>query len=339
MNDRREKGSGSIYVKDGKVIARCRWTDESGKGREKTFVCGEDTPANWKVATRKLKGFRESLIKGEVVEKDMKVGALFDKVIAEVYEESLRQSTLRLYRMFRKHHIKPIESVKLSELTGTVGIAVLERTIKQAKPQRGEKLSAQTKNLLRRFIIGTLNHAVRLGYLKDNPAAKTLAVTSTKRRVKALTPETVKEILDNTPSPVFKGIFASQVMLGLRIGEACGMKDENLDGEWYEVSSQVQRVVRNGKSKLEDLDLKTETAHRVLQVPPQLAELLASVPRTGPYVFATVSGKPIEPRLAQRALDATVKRINKKGRLKTLIQWRTSPPISYATRGQLSRSG
>jgi hypothetical protein len=86
----REKGQGTVHEKNGAWISRLRFTDELGRPREKTMKSSSKAEA-----TARLKTFRNELAAGKaIIEKDISVGELFDRLFAEVYTPKLRSSTV-----------------------------------------------------------------------------------------------------------------------------------------------------------------------------------------------------------------------------------------------------
>ncbi len=110
-------------------------------------------------------------------------------------------------------------------------------------------------------------------------------------------------------------VFATAGTVGSRMSETLGLDEDNLDlGDLDEASiTFTHQVDRKGNR----VPLKTEAAERTVEIPRQLAgmlaeHLLATADRRGRngeprYVFCTQSGRPLNQRNVSRELRATMK--------------------------------
>jgi integrase len=110
-------------------------------------------------------------------------------------------------------------------------------------------------------------------------------------------------------------VFATGATVGSRIGETLGLVDENLDIADLDKASITftHQIDRKGRR----VPLKTKAAKRTVEIPRQLAvilarHLLATADRRGlngqpHFVFCTCSGRPLSHRNASRELRATMK--------------------------------
>ena len=123
-----------------------------------------------------------------------------------------------------------------------------------------------------------------------------------KQRRPTVTKAEVEEILSAT-SERWAVFFALLAGTGLRIGEALGLKIEDLSDDRSVLH--VRRSVWHGREQ----EPKTPNAVRVVDVPEPLAQLLRNhaVEKQG-YLFATRNGRPLHPRNVLRALYATGKK-------------------------------
>lgn len=89
---------------------------------------------------------------------------------------------------------------------------------------------------------------------------------------------------------------------GLRLGELCALKWSDFDFRSMSltVSRTVQRIASQSgvtKTTLLETAPKTEDSRRTIPLTPEIAELLAQLRESQPYVFG--AGKPLEPRTMQ----------------------------------------
>ena len=290
----REKGQGTIYEKNGGWVARLRFTDELGRPREKTL--GAPTE---KEAKAKLKQFRKEHAEGTAkLERDLTIGQLLDRLMAEVYAPKLRTNTLAQYEGLIRNHLRPLRDIRLSKLT----VDVLEELL------RDESKGRRTRGVLRRFLITSINHAVRLGLVKENVARRTLPVGGEAKVVEGLRAEEVRAILDRTRNATYRAAFRTQVELGLRVGETLGIlwSDVDFNKRTVSIRQQVQR-----DRKLDELvlaPLKTAKSRRVLPLSEGLLEELRRLERGSVFVFPSEAGGPIEPRNYNRLLAESAKK-------------------------------
>lgn len=92
--------------------------------------------------------------------------------------------------------------------------------------------------------------------------------------------------------------------MGLRIGELCALKWEDVDLEKREitVSKTIQRIqVRNGKrrTKLVITEPKSANSMRIIPIPECLAELLKQFKNNADCFVLSDNKKPVEPRTMQ----------------------------------------
>ncbi len=314
---RGEKGQGSVYQDGARWAAKFPYKDELCK------------PCVWKArfetedeARSALSAFREKICSGVQEVEDLTVGQWIDKAMETIYRPKLRPNTFALYQGFVRH-LEPLSYAPLRKLTIAQcelllsGLRQFERrwvkdgTGRKMIVDRSKPLSPQSINHIRRFLIGCLNHAVRLGYLDTNPAQRTLArrVPSPCRRV--LTPDETVQLMAKIEDPFYRALFSTQLLLGLRISEVLGIKWTDIQGELITLERQVQRNRLTGV--LGCAPLKTDRASRTLVLPLALRQLIDNVGLRGEFVFGTRNGNMMEPRNAQRALYAAVKRADLKG--------------------------
>ena len=283
-----------MYPKGDKWIARIRWTDDDGRPQERTA-----TAASEKAAKTRLKALQRAVEAGEPApSKDPRLGEFIDMLLGTVFERKVRSSTLASYRGLARNHLGGIRDVRLSRLTP----AMLEEHI-HSRPT-GER----TRGLLRRFLVCCLNHGVRLGYVRENAARRTLPPRYKAKRIVALTIEEARAQLAACPNPAYRAAMFTQMRLGLRRGELLGIRWADVDfaARTVSISAQLQR---DRISKTLDLvPLKTDRSERVLPLDDDVQEALLALAKAGPFAFASEVGGPIDPRNYARSVTDAAKR-------------------------------
>ena len=96
---------------------------------------------------------------------------------------------------------------------------------------------------------------------------------------------------------------------GLRIGELCGLKWEDIDFSacTLSVKRTVQRITKNGKSQVIIGSPKSHTSVRVVPIPEFLMTLLNQYKSVGDFYIITNSSKPTEPRTIQNRFKSILK--------------------------------
>ena len=151
-----------------------------------------------------------------------------------------------------------------------------------------------------------------------DPFALVAAPKIHKKAVRLLSSEEQKSFTQTCLGSGFKGLgcFLS-LYLGLRIGEVCGLKWENIDltASILSVHSNAQRVVdENGESRVMILTPKTDTSIRDIPIPGFVADVLRKYVRAGKKFVLSGTTEPIEPR----AYTSYFKALQKKAGVKSI---------------------
>lgn len=85
---------------------------------------------------------------------------------------------------------------------------------------------------------------------------------------------------------------------GLRIGELCGLRWEDIEDGNITVSKTLHRIKSGNRTVVEYSTPKTPASNRVVPLPSFLSELIEPFRSTGPFL-KTAQGKQVEPRLLQ----------------------------------------
>lgn len=246
----------------------------------------------------------------------MTLGEWLDKWLDEYMIFTIRESTLDSYRAMVKNQVKPfIGGKQIASLT-TADMQKFYNKIKKEgrvreHPIHGKTLADSMVRGVHMMLHEALDVAVRERLLVKNPTNGTTVP-------KCNYPE--KQILGDDQLETFlkaiKGheywcdFFYVEVMTGLRRGEICGLKWQDINFE--ENKLQVKRSVSVKKGGGVSIgETKTETGVRCIQMPPSVAELLKSKKQTAitEWVFPHVQHpeQPISPATAYRKLKIILK--------------------------------
>ena len=246
----------------------------------------------------------------------MTLGEWLDKWLDEYMIFTIRESTLDSYRAMVKNQVKPfIGGKQISSLT-TADIQKFYNKIKKEgrvrpHPIHGKTLADSMVRGVHMMLHEALDTAVKERLIAKNPTNGTTVP-------KCNYPE--KQILGDNQLETFleaiKGheywcdFFYVEVMTGLRRGEICGLRWQDINFE--ENKLQVKRSVSVKKGGGVSIgETKTEAGVRCIQMPPSVAELLKSKKRTAitEWVFPHFlhPEQPISPASAYRKLKVILK--------------------------------
>ena len=246
----------------------------------------------------------------------MTLGEWMDKWLDEYMIFAIRESTLDSYRGMVKNQVKPfIGNKQMASLT-TADVQKFYNKIKKEgrvreHPVHGKTLADSMVRGVHMMLHEALDMAVKERLLAKNPTNGTTIP-------KCNYPE--KQILgDNQLETFLEAIrgqeywcdfFYVEVMTGLRRGEICGLKWQDIDFE--ENKLRVKRSVsvkRGGGVNIGET--KTETGVRCIEMPPSVAELLKNRQQTAitEWVFPAFLNpeQPIHPQAAYRKLKVILK--------------------------------
>ena len=246
----------------------------------------------------------------------MTLGEWLDKWLDEYMIFTIRESTLDSYRAMVKNQVKPfIGSKQISSLT-TADMQKFYNKIKKEgrvreHPIHGKTLADSMVRGVHMMLHEALDTAVKERLIAKNPTNGTTVP-------KCNYPE--KQILGDSQLDTFleaiKGeeywdtFFYVEVMTGLRRGEICGLKWQDINFE--ENKLQVKRSVSVKKGGGVSIgETKTETGVRSILMPPSVAEVLQNRKQKAitEWVFPNFihPEQPISPATAYRKLKIILK--------------------------------
>lgn len=246
----------------------------------------------------------------------MTLGEWLDKWLDEYMIFTIRESTLDSYRAMVKNQVKPfIGGKQIASLT-TADMQKFYNKIKKEgrvrpHPIHGKTLADSMVRGVHMMLHEALDTAVKERLIAKNPTNGTTVP-------KCNYPE--KQILGDDQLETFlkaiKGheywcdFFYVEVMTGLRRGEICGLKWQDINFE--ENKLQVKRSVSVKKGGGVSIgETKTETGVRSILMPPSVADVLQNRKQTAitEWVFPNFMHpeQPISPATAYRKLKIILK--------------------------------
>lgn len=304
---RRAKGEGSIFRrKDGRWVGRTQ----------------NDAGARFFVYCKTQREVREQLT---VIKRDLQQGIppitgrmtlarYLESWLVESVQSTVRESTFVSYRsIVRNHLVTQLGKVQLAKLTPQMVERFLnERLATGLSPRRVQYLHAVLRI--------ALNRAMKAGYVGRNVAMLVDPPRVPHNEITPLTPSQARTLLEAAKGDRMEALYSVALGLGLRQGEALGLRWEDVDFEsgLIHVRFELQRIDRQNRL----VELKTRRSHRTLAIPPYIAEQLrehaarqreeriALGPewRKSNFVFTSGTGRPLLGTNVTRAFQRLLKR-------------------------------
>jgi integrase len=263
MANRRGHGEGSISERaDGRWIMRVDLgRGEDGRRRRKATY--HATQAD---AVRSLKKLGGRAADGQLLTTSTPTVATFLEDWYAANVDSWRASTRRGYRGAIDLYLVPaFGKLRLEQLTP----AAVQRWLVQHKTEHGAR---RRITLAHATLRSALSEAQRLQLVTINAATLVKVPQPTKRTIAPLDVDQAAAFLKVAGQHRLGALFSVALACGLRLGEATGLKWEDVDLETGElrVRQQLQRVGR----RLVLQELKTEKSRRTLALPQVCLEAL-----------------------------------------------------------------
>lgn len=316
-------GESSIYLgKDGYWHGRVTVGVKDNGRPDRRHVMSKTRVA----VAKKVRDLEKKRDSGTVQEAGIRwtVGEWLDHWVEHIAKPSVRENSYSGYEVDVRVHLKPaIGAHKLAKL----GPEHLERLYAK---MRASGSAAATAHHAHRTIRTALGEAERRGYLVKNPAALAKAPRLEETEVDPFTVEEVQRLMLTAAARRNSTRWAIALALGLRQGEALGLKWEDIDLEvgamkikrgrqrpkWQHGCSGDCGHEHGGYCperlplRAETADTKSRAGRRTVGIPDQLVELLKhhrdkqSADRVAAgslwvekgYVFTSPTGEPLNPR-------------------------------------------
>src|SRR5215218_2120573 len=250
--------------KDGRYEGR--YTVHTPDGPVRKRVYGR----KYKEVQRKLAEAMGDAVRGIVFDdENMTVSEYMERWLEDSAKGDLGHRAYHNYRLQIRRHISPsLGRIKLSKLTATH-----VQSLYAAKLRDGLKPSSV--RYIHAVLHRALEQAVRFNLMPFNPAAR---VDPPKVRQEEITPLDTAQahvFLDAARSDRFEALFVVSLTVGLRMGEALGLRwsDVDLDAKNLRVSRQLQRMREGGGLVFSE---PKNASRRTVDLPQRAVEVLIS---------------------------------------------------------------
>ena len=301
---RRGQGEGSIYQRaDGRWVGSVTIGYEDGKQKRKSFYGKTRKEVKEKLTTAVADQQRGLPV---AFDERLTLGTFLDEWLEHSVKPSVRPSTYKSYSGLVRLHLKPVLGHhRLTKLEPQHVQRFMNRKLKSG-------LSPRTVDYCRAVLRRALNQALRWGHVPRNVATLVDPPRAKRPEIQPLTPDEARALLDAVAGDRLEALYAVALAVGLRKGEALGLRwdDVDLEAGTLSVRKQLQRV----DGKLQLVDLKTDRSRRTITLPSisvdalrrhrvrQLEERLVAGRRWSDsgLVFTTTIGTPIDARNLSR---------------------------------------
>jgi integrase len=296
---KRGHNEGSIYKRaDGRWAGTLTLGYENGKRRRKTYY-GDTRKEVQEQLTAALRAQQQGL---PITSDRQTVGNYLERWLTDSHRATIRTKTYVSYRYIIHSHLIPsLGRVVLSKL---VPLDIQE--FLNAKLASG--LSARTVQYCHAVLRAALEQAVRWDLVPHNVAKLVKAPRVRRSEIRPLDPEQAYRLLDVVRGHRLEALYTVALAIGLREGEALGLRWEDVDLAAGTISVRVALQRLQGALRLEEVKsagsrrlitlphvaVSTLEAHRIRQTQEQ-AMLGAKWPESG-LVFTSTRGTPLEPR-------------------------------------------
>ncbi len=310
MTKKRGQNEGTIFQRsDGYWVSRISLGYDTGKGtrKQRTFY-GKTKEEVRRKLTEAQRGNDLGL---NVKPESQTVGKFLSTWLEDVARLRVRPSTFRSYEQILRNHLIPgLGRIQLQKLT--------PKDIQEfLNAKHSEGISSEH---LRRVLRAALSQAVKWDLVPRNVATLVVAPKRPKHEFAYLEPDAARKFLEAAKGHRHEALFTVALSVGLRLGEALGLKWDDIDLQNGSLS--VRRQLQRRKGKIEFSEPKTAKARRTIPLPAfavtallehrgkQLEEKLMNIDRWTEYnlVFASSVGTPAEERNVRRTLVALLQK-------------------------------
>lgn len=221
-NTRNAQGNGTIRQRDsGLWEARYTVGRDPGTGKQvQKSVYGESQSAVRKKLTATVNDIDNGIY---TAPKKLKMSQWLDIWLSEYVANSVKPNTYRTYKTQVEKHLKPaIGSVQLQGLSTHVIQGVYNALRRDTSDKPG--LSAKTIKNCHGVLHKALYQAMRLGYIRVNPADACELPRQDKKKISPLDEANIKEFLAALRDEPYKNLFVVALFTGLRQAELLGLQ-------------------------------------------------------------------------------------------------------------------
>jgi len=301
---RRGHGEGSIYYQESRQCWAASVSLEGGKRRVLYGKTRKEVAAKLAAAIRDV---QQGLpIPGQ----RLTTGQFLSEWLQDTVKPTRRAGTHLRYGTAIRLYITPI--------VGNVPLAKLgpQHVQRLQKEMSAKGLSPATLALVRATLSAALTQSTKWGLTVRNPVPLVDAPRRTAKEPSPLTPEQARRLMDASRGHEFEHLFAVMLATGLRIGEALGLRWEDVDLERHQLRVRQQLVDLPGRER-EFTEPKSLHGRRTVPlIPSAVASLRAQHARLlearlqslgawqkNDLVFPDETGRPLVSRRVARCLE------------------------------------
>ena len=242
---------------------------------------------------------------------NMTLDEWMERWMAEYAAPTLRPSTIYGYRSFIKNHIGSVLGAKQIRFITRNDVQKFYNALKKTKSQKrvhGEEklLSDSMVRSAHMLLHKMMDAAVRARLISKNPTNGTTIPKCNYPTKKILNEEQLDAFMDAIRNePLWYDFFYTEITTGLRLGEICGLKWNDLDKTTGKLK--VQRSIRKATGGVLEIgETKTEKGTRSILLPPSTLHLLKERRKTAitEWIFPSLltPEKPTAPSAAYHRL-------------------------------------
>ena len=328
---RRMKGEGSLYQTKDKTWV-CQYYDADGKRRTKRFQRKADGRDFLDNLHQTASPQTDTRLPGQAVNHGNTVGSWMDQWLETYARPTVKLSTYCSYEMMPRVHVKPsLGDILLVKLDPVTLQEFFNQKYSNGKTTGEGGLSAKTLRNLRNLFHLALEQARKNGLIQTNLVEGVRLPKEQKREMRVLSREEQRRLMlacRAMPEPASFGVIFT-LFTGLRMGEVCGLRWDNVDME------RRQFLVCETRNRLPNHDdsieastsvctvstTKTDHSRRIVYLCDELYQELSRYQEiqfsimgqypgynAGRYVFCQENGEPYEPRTYQDLFKRCVSR-------------------------------
>lgn len=328
---RRMKGEGSLYQTKDKTWV-CQYYDADGKRRTKRFQRKADGRDFLDNLHQTASPQTDTRLPGQAVNHGNTVGSWMDQWLETYARPTVKLSTYCSYEMMTRVHVKPsLGDILLVKLDPVTLQEFINQKYSNGKTTGEGGLSAKTLRNLRNLFHLALEQARKNGLIQTNLVEGVRLPKEQKREMRVLSREEQRRLMlacRAMPEPASFGVIFT-LFTGLRMGEVCGLRWDNVDME------RRQFLVCETRNRLPNHDdsieastsvctvstTKTDHSRRIVYLCDELYQELSRYQEiqfsimgqypgynAGRYVFCQENGEPYEPRTYQDLFKRCVSR-------------------------------
>lgn len=158
---------------------------------------------------------------------------------------------------------------------------------------RQEGLADSAISVYHNVIRQAFEMAVRLRVIALNPATAVAPKATARRERGILNEEEMNRLIYAAKDGLYYAPLVLAIATGLRIGEICGLKWEDIDFEGKTLIVNRTAARLNGDVVLKDP--KTRSSRRMIRLPDSVVEVLRGLPRENDLLFPGKNGRPARP--------------------------------------------